>query len=296
MKQFPIAIQVYSIRDAAEADFVGTMKAIKEMGYSGVELAGTYGMTVVEMKKILDEIGLELVSAHVGLDLIAKDEVLADYAAAGIKFMAIPWFTGPKTREELESAIAQIREGCERCKAYGIQLLYHNHDFEFEKIDGEYVLDSYYARIPADLLQTELDVCWVNVGGEKPPVYVRKYTGRAPIVHLKDFAGQKAENMYGLIGAGGTERKEDPSSKFEFRPVGYGNQDVPSIVEAAEDAGAEWLVVEQDQPSMGKSPLECVAMSMEYLKSITPDCHDANGKCTKPESEQCAKCKAENKK
>ena len=57
--------------------------------------------------------------------------------------MAIPWFTGPKTREELESAIAQIREGGERCKSRGIQMLYHNHDFEFEKIDGEYVLDSY---------------------------------------------------------------------------------------------------------------------------------------------------------
>ena len=142
MKKWPIALQVYTVRDAAEADFAGTMRKVKEMGYDGVELAGTYGMTVVEMKKILDEIGLELVSAHVGLDLIAQDEILDDYAAAGIKFMAIPWFTGPKTREELESAIAQIREGCERCKSRGIQLLYHNHDFEFEKIDGEYVLDS----------------------------------------------------------------------------------------------------------------------------------------------------------
>ena len=268
MKKWNIALQVYTVRDAAEADFAGTMRKVKEMGYDGVELAGTYGMTVVEMKKILDEIGLELVSAHVGLDLIAQDAILADYAAAGIKFMASPWFTGPKTAEELESAIAQIREGCERCKAHGIQLLYHNHDFEFEKIDGEYVLDSYYARIPADLLQTELDVCWVNVGGEKPPVYVRKYTGRAPIVHLKDFAGQKAENMYGLIGAGGSERKEDPSSKFEFRPVGYGNQDVPSIVAAAEDAGAQWLVVEQDAPSMGRTPLECAEMSIRYLRSF----------------------------
>ena len=50
-----------------------------------------------------------------------------------------------------------------------MQLLYHNHDFEFEKIDGRYILDAYYEEISPDLLQTELDVCWVNVGGEKPP-------------------------------------------------------------------------------------------------------------------------------
>ena len=268
MKKWPIALQVYTVRDAAEQDFAGTMRKVKEMGYDGVELAGTYGMTVVEMKKILDEIGLELVSAHVGLDLIAQDEILDDYAAAGIKFMAIPWFTGPKTEEELAAAIEQIRVGCQRCKAKGIQLLYHNHDFEFEKVGGEYVLDSYYAQIPADLLQTELDVCWVNVGGEKPAAYIRKYAGRTPVVHLKDFAGQKAENMYGLIGEGGSEKKEDPSAKFEFRPVGYGNQDVPSIVAAAEESGAQWFVVEQDDPSMGRSRLECAEMSIRYLKSF----------------------------
>lgn len=266
MKKWNIALQVYTVRDAAEADFAGTMRKVKEMGYDGVELAGTYGMTVVEMKKILDEIGLELVSAHVGLDLIAQDEILADYAAAGIKFMAIPWFTGPKTAEELESAIAQIREGCERCKAHGIQLLYHNHDFEFEKINGEYVLDSYYSRIPADLLQTELDVCWVNVGGEEPAPYVRKYAGRAPLLHVKDFTGVKSSNMYNLIGQAAV--RDESAAKFDYRPVGYGKQDVPAIVAAAEDADVQWLIVEQDRCSMGRTALQCAEMSVKYLKSF----------------------------
>ena len=268
MKKWPIALQVYTVRDVAEQNFAGTMRKVKEMGYDGVELAGTYGMTAVEMKKILDEVGLELVSAHVGLDLIEDDAALDDFAATGMKYIAIPWLTGPKNEEELAATIERIRNAGQRCKARGMQLLYHNHDFEFEKINGEYILDTYYSEIPADLLQTELDVCWVNVGGEKPPVYIRKYAGRAPIVHLKDFAGQKAENMYGLIGAGGSEKKEDVSSKFEFRPVGYGNQDVPSIVAAAEDAGSKWFVVEQDDPSMGRTRLECAEMSIRYLKSF----------------------------
>ena len=147
-----------------------------------------------------------------------------------------------------------------------MQLLYHNHDFEFEKINDQYILDTYYGEISADLLQTELDTCWVNVGGENPAQYVRKYTGRAPIVHLKDFAGSKTANMYALIGTDAA--KEESSSKFEFRPVGYGKQDFPSILAAAEDAGAGWVVVEQDSPSMGKTPMECAKMSIDYLKSI----------------------------
>ena len=148
----------------------------------------------------------------------------------------------------------------------GLQLLYHNHDFEFLKIDGKYVLDAYYETIPADLLQTELDTCWVNVGGEDPAAYVRKYAGRAPIVHLKDFAGRKSENMYALIGSDAA--KEDSEGVFEFRPVGYGLQNVPGLLAAAEDALAQWVVVEQDRPSMDKTSMECAAMSISYIKQL----------------------------
>lgn len=266
MKKWPIALQVYSVRDNAAADFLGTMKELKAMGYDGVELAGTYGMTAVECKKILDEVGLELVSAHVNIDLLEDDAVLDDYAATGIKFVAIPWLVGPKDAAELEAVIARIRKIGERVKAKGMQLLYHNHDFEFEKINDAYILDTYYSRIPAEYLQTELDTCWVNVGGEEPAAYVRKYTGRAPIVHLKDFAGSKSENMYALIGT--DSAKEESTGKFEFRPVGYGRQDIPAILQAAEDAGAGWVVVEQDSSSMGKTPMESVKMSIEYLKGL----------------------------
>lgn len=267
MKKWPIAIQVYSVRDEATKDFEGTMRSLKEMGYDGVELAGLYGMeSAVACKKVLDQVGLELVSAHVPFDALENDAALDDYAATGIKYVAIPWMPAPKDEEELKACIARIRNAGERCKARGMQLLYHNHDFEFEKINDQYILDTYYGEISADLLQTELDTCWVNVGGENPAQYVRKYTGRAPIVHLKDFAGSKTANMYALIGTDAA--KEESSSKFEFRPVGYGKQDFPSILAAAEDAGAGWVVVEQDSPSMGKTPMECAKMSIDYLKSI----------------------------
>ena len=266
MKQWPIAIQVYSVREQAEQDFAGTMRALKEMGYDGVELAGTYGMSAVEVKAILDEIGLELVSAHVGPDLLEQEEILADYAATGMKYIVIPWFPAPKDEKELENAVAKIRGIAERCRAHGMQLLYHNHDFELETVGGRCILDAYYEDIPADLLQTELDMCWVNVGGKEPAAYLRKYSGRAPVVHLKDFTGSKSANMYGLIDS--KDSQTGAPTTFEFRPVGYGRQEIPELVKAAEDAGSHWLIVEQDEPGMGFSCMRCAEMSVRYLRSF----------------------------
>jgi len=146
-------------------------------------------------------------------------------------------------------------------------LLYHNHDFEFvkDKDTGEYALDQLYREIPA--LQTQVDTCWVKVAGEDPAAYVRKYKGRAPIVHLKDFMIEgKPGQMYELIGAD-TEENEG-GGKFEFRPLGHGVQDIPSLIDAAVDAGAKWVVCEQDMPSMGKTSLECAQMSLDTLNAI----------------------------
>ena len=269
MKQFPIAIQVYSIRDAAEADFVGTMKAIKEMGYSGVELAGTYGMTAVQIKEILDEIGLTLVSAHVGADLMWDDALMADYAATGMKYIAVPWFHKPTDAAFLADNIEKFRVLGERCKSFGLQLGYHNHDFELAEVpeDGRCALEAYYEEIPADLLKTQLDLCWVKVGGKDPIEFLKKFPGRAPTIHLKDYAGGKTDKMYALI-ACDDEEASPAATEFQLRPVGYGCQDVKGLLEAAEAVGTEWVIVEQDEPSMGLSRMECAEKSIQYILSI----------------------------
>lgn len=195
------------------------------------------------------------------------EAVLKDYKDMGCKYVAVPYLTEecrPGT-EGWASTVEGIRKIAEAAKKMGIQLLYHNHDFEFIKIDGEYALDILYDTIPADLLKTEIDTCWVNVGGENPAEYIEKYAGRAPVVHLKDFHGSKGNGpLYKLIGI--DDETEAVESTFEFRPVGYGVQDWAKIIASAEKAGAEWVVVEQDSPSMDKSPLECVQMSINYLK------------------------------
>ena len=96
---------------------------------------------------------------------------------------------------------------------------------------------------------------------------MRKYTGRSPVVHLKDFHKEgRPANMYELIGTE-VEKKEESAGVFEFRPVGHGDQDFPSILQASVDAGAKWVVVEQDQ-SNGRTPMEAITLSREYLKSL----------------------------
>ena len=267
---FSVAVQVYSVRDDAKADLRGTLEKIKKMGYDGVEFAGLYGNSPAEIKAMCAEIGLTPISAHVPyLDMLADPKgVLSQYAEIGVKFVAVPYLT-PEYRPGTD-AFPEVVKNVEMlgkvAKELGIQLLYHNHDFEFAKIDGKYALDVLYDTVPAEYLQTELDVCWVNVGGEVPADYIRKYSGRCPVVHLKDFYGEKDENMYELIGIKSDAPKRP--GNFEFRPVGSGLNDFPAILKAATEAGAGWVIVEQDKPSMGLTPLECIEKSRNYLKSL----------------------------
>lgn len=266
---FPIGIQVYSVRGEAKADLRGTLSQIKEMGYDGVEFAGLYGYAPEDIRDMCAELGLVPISAHVPyLDLMADPEgTLAMYKTIGCKFVAVPYLNAeyrPGT-DKFPEVVEGIKKIGAVAKAMGIQLLYHNHDFEFVKLDGKYALDVLYEEVDEDILKTELDVCWVNVGGEEPAGYIRKYAGRAPVVHLKDFYGEKSDDMYELIGI---EKKITRPTGFELRPVGSGIQNFPEIIKAAEDAGTEWLIVEQDNPSMGLTPIECAKKSREYLKSI----------------------------
>ncbi|MDR1439809.1 MAG: sugar phosphate isomerase/epimerase [Clostridiales bacterium] len=268
----PIALQVYSVRWDAEKDLPGAMRSVKALGYDGVELAGLYGNDPKEIKAWLADIGLPPISAHISYaDMMAAPEkVLGDYALIGCKYAAIPNIGGEYLPggEKYGDFVGGIEKLGAIAKSLGMQLLYHNHDFEFAKLDGKYLLDILYEAVPADLLQTEIDTCWAKVAGLDPAAYVEKYSGRAPVVHLKDFAKSGGGGRpYELIGekCGGKPAARDDGS-FEFRPIGKGQNDIPAILAASEKAGAKWLVVEQDQPSLGKSPLENAEMSLNYLR------------------------------
>lgn len=267
---FKIALQLYSVRDDMAADFEGTVKKVKELGYDGVEFAGLYGKTAEEVKEICKKYEIIPISAHVPfIDMIENPQLLKDYAEIGCKYVVIPYIT--KEYQPGNEKFSEVISGAmmlgEKAKELGMKLAYHNHDFEFRKIDGEYALDILYSQVPADILETQLDTCWVNVGGEDPVKYIEKYNGRVSILHLKDFSGGKSENMYALIGID-DDKKKDIKGNFEFRPLGKGVQNFPAILSAAEKCGTEWIVVEQDSPSMALTAMECAEESINYLKTI----------------------------
>ena len=305
-EKIPVGVQLYSVRDNMEQDFYGTLKAIKEMGYDGVEFAGLFGNTPEQVKAWCDELELNPISAHVPLaDMMADiDGVIKTYKAIGCQYLAVPYLPEelrPGT-DQFEPTVAAIAELAKKVKAAGMTLLYHNHDFEFKTLeDGTYGLDYIYSTVPADLLQTELDLCWVKYSGIDPAEYLRKYTDRSPVVHFKDyyFEGEKEGDPYALIGI--EKEEEAPKTVFEFRPLGCGMQDLQSLIDAFKDAHSKWIIVEQDNPSMGMCPMASIKKGLCNLKHmLCPGeceqkecCDKQEGCCDKKDGcseDDCAKC------
>ena len=273
MDKNKIALQLYSVRDDVNEDLYSVLKQVKAFGYSGVEF--THGMFAdhpLEIKAMCQEIGLVPLSAHVPYQAL-KDDLDATIdccSKLGVRFVVIPYQNAELRygTDGFQPFLEDLAAFGRALKDKGLVLQYHNHDFEFQKApDGDYALDLMYRAIGPEYLQTQLDTCWVNVGGADPVAYLKKYAGRIPTVHLKDFAGCRSENMYALIGID-DDKKQDASGEFEFRPVGKGLQNIPQIIAAADEGGAEWYIVEQDRPSMGLTPMACAKASAEYLLNL----------------------------
>lgn len=268
MKKVKIGYQLYSARADVQKDMEKVLRELKALGYDGVEFAGFFGKTAAEIRAMLAETGLEGVSSHVPLADIEKDMfgVIAYHQAIGCKYIAVPYLDNAHRpgAPGFARVIRLIARFGALCREAGIQLLYHNHDFEFVPLSGQYGLDFLYDAVDEALLKTEVDVCWAKYAGADPAEYLRKYAGRAPVVHMKDFVGTRGDGTpYGLIG----QAKQADAVQFEYRPVGYGCQDVKGVAEAALDAGAEWLVVEQDE-WYDRAPMELAKMSIDTLKKL----------------------------
>lgn len=247
-----MALQLYSVRNTLFSDPERHLKQIREMGYDGAELINFGGNNVLHIAQLMGKNGLEVFSIHTDINEIVSDDEsrLACYRDLGCRYMPIGSLPedrlagGPRYRETL----AAITEYARTAAKYGIRILYHNHDFDFKLWNGKHKLDVLYADLPAEILGAELDTCWIYTAGEDPKAYLEKYAERCPILHLKDCVregGQKG-----------------------FRALGEGVLDFPSIVSTAKQLDIPWLCVEQDDPSPGKSAMECAQISAAYLKTL----------------------------
>lgn len=270
MKTLPIGLQLYTVRSEMEKSVPETLAAVKAAGYDYAEPAGLFGYSYEAFKAELDKAGLKAVCAHVPLAELSADteNVVKGYKSMGCEYLAVPYLAeGERPGDAgFDKILAEVDRIGSVCEQNGLVLLYHNHDFEFIKLeDGRYGLDYMYDTVPSNHLQTELDTCWVNVGGENPAEYIRKYAGRCPVVHLKDFEGEKSESMYELIGI---DKKADTThNTFKFRPVGHGKQNFEEILAACAESGAKYVIVEMDQ-TYDTPCLEAAKMSRDYLKKL----------------------------
>ena len=273
MKKFKVGIQLYSLRDAMEKDMDSTLKTVKEMGYDYVEFAGYFGKSAEEVKAILDKYGLEAVSVHQTISLFEEEgQKAVDYLKTlGVKYCAIPWYNVDEFISNWDATMDKFKNVSKLLGDNDIKLMYHNHDFEFNKINGEYILDRLYATLPEGVIMPQLDTCWVHYAGVNPSEYIRKYSGRIEVLHLKDFVCEKlgAGPVYALIDEDGNEmdKGNQEDNGFKLVPVGSGIQDWTSILAAAEDAGVEYVIVEQDE-SKDRDPLDAAKMSREYLRTL----------------------------
>lgn len=258
----PVGIQLYSVRETMEKDPKATLEKIAEMGYDGVEIYSFAGLSPEEFKSTCDSLGLKVMSSHGGMGYIYEqaDETIAAMKTVGSKYMALAWLEPEKRpgNPGFPEFVSQMKTACLKARDAGIQVLYHNHENEFIKVDGKYIL--YHILEALDgLLLPELDTCWINIGGEVPEKFLQRFKEHCPVVHLKDFYFRERF---------GPDETDKESKGFETRPVGYGRQDMPGILQASEAIGAEWVVVEQDAPALGLSELECARLSREYLKTL----------------------------
>lgn len=240
----PIALQLYTLREALAREFHATLEKIAALGYIGVETAGfPEGIAPRQAKKWFDELGLTVSSAHSMLPLGEdRERVLETMAALECTQLVSPWMF-PELYQSVESIqrLAEtFNQADEVCREHGLSLFIHNHDFEF-KLVGQTPAIQILKQYLASSIGFELDTYWAYVAGHDPAKVVRDFGARAPLLHIKDGPGTREEPMLAL---------------------GEGVLDIPAIVEAGGDH-TTWLVVELDE--CATDMLAAVEKSYRYL-------------------------------
>jgi len=243
---FGIGLQLYTIRDAMAEDVPGSLKKVSDTGYKYLELADYtdrkfYGYEPPEFKKMVNDLGMEIISSHtqvegVGVTLDNARIMAEDHATLGVKYCLQPWIV-----EEMRTSIASYQKMAENwnqigavMKEFGLQFGYHNHNFEFDTVDGKVpYFDVFLTELDKDLVTMEMDMFWVIKAGRDPVEIIKKYPGRFQLFHMKDMYTNE-EPFFTTVDV------------KDFAPVGEGVIDFKRILEVKDIAGMKYMIVEQD--------------------------------------------------
>ena len=242
-----VALQLYTVRAECDRDLEGTLRSLGVQGYDGVELYDLHGHEPATVRAWLDESGLVAVGRHARLEAIEDGlpSLAAELAVLGADRLAVSWID-PDSLDRPELVVARIEAAARAAAEVGLRLGFHNHWSELRPLDGGASFLDLLRELPADLLWLELDLGWVWQAGVDPVSELERSAGRCPLVHVKDYASR--------------EGRDDV-------PVGDGVVGYEQVLPAALRAGAEWLVVEEDD--VGDDPFTAVERSLRAVRRMT---------------------------
>jgi sugar phosphate isomerase/epimerase len=277
--RLPVGVQLYTVSDDLKKDLDGTLQTIAAIGYRTVETVSfNNNFKAAQMRAALDRAGLTCQSMHYGLPQLqsATQKIIDEALQLGAKYVVCPtpWVADASrfaraakdnkaeavfgalmnsfTLDDWRWNAEQFNKVGETLKKAGLQFAYHNHDFEFKKIDDKVAFDALLEMTDPDLVKIEMDCGWVANAGLDPIDYLKRYANRIHLLHVKDI--KKA----GVHLGGGMEGTE----------IGRGILDWPAIFKAAKRAGVKGYFVEQEPP-FARPPLEELKASYEYLHQLS---------------------------
>jgi sugar phosphate isomerase/epimerase len=243
-KTFGVGLQLYTVRDAMERNPADALARISKIGYKYVELASYadgkfYGYAPVEFKKIVGDLGMEILSSHTqveakGITLDNAKKMAEDHALLGAKYCIQPWINDEdRNIATYQKMVSDWNKIGEIMKQNGLKFGYHNHNFEFNTLDGKVpYFDIFLAELDKELVTMEIDLFWLAKAGQNPVEIFNKYPGRFELFHLKDE--YTTETPYYEV------------TSIDQAPVGEGKINFKDILAAKDVAGMKYMIVEQD--------------------------------------------------
>ncbi len=263
-----VGLQLYSIRDEMGKDPLGSLKQVAEMGYEYVEHASYrdrkfYGYEPAEFRKLIDDLGLKMISGHTVMGRQHWDEdkqdfsdswkyTVEDAAVLGQKYVVSPSMDNSmRSKYDDFMRYMDVFNKCgDLCKAHGMKFGYHNHDFEFsEKLNDKKLFDIMMTSLDPDQVVIQLDIGNMYNGGAVALEVINQYPGRFENLHVKDEI--KAE--------GGREQ-------YESCIIGEGIVEVKEVLDLATKIGGTEVYIIEQESYQGKTPMECVKRDLEVMR------------------------------
>ena len=266
-KRLITSVQLYGVREEMKNDPVRTLTDLAKMGYTHVEHANYidhkfHGYKPAEFKKILDDLGLKMLSGHTVLgkshwDSLKKDftdkwkKTVDDAAFMGQKFVVSPWLeeSNRQNYDGLMKFMEVYNRSGELCQKLGMKFGYHNHRYEFAPIfNGENIFDLMVKNTDLDKVVFQLDIGSIFMAGALAKEVIRKYHGRYDSIHVKDII-----------------KTDKDDKKFESTIIGKGLVGTKEATDLAKESGSYLFVIEQES-YQERSPMECMAKNLAIMK------------------------------